>query len=308
MFRELQGEHILILAGDHMYRMDYRQLLLDHTQQGADITIGALPCSQEDIAGFGALRLDDIGRVVEFREKPATPREQEGMAVPSAMLKLRGMTADRPFLASMGIYMFRKDCLDEALDNNLVDFGRDIIPAALSRYRVHAHFFDGYWRDIGTIRSFFQAHMDLVKPEPPFTFHDPSWVFYTRPRYLPGARLHNCCFDRVLLADGTRVQDSDIKEGVLGLRTNITGARLRRALIMGRDTHYPSGPPGCPPVGIGEGTEIRDAIIDKNARIGKNVRILNEKGVQEADGDAWAIRDGIVVVPKNSVIPNGTVI
>jgi glucose-1-phosphate adenylyltransferase len=208
----------------------------------------------------------------------------------------------------MGIYLFKKSALLEALDNDLVDFGRDVIPGALDRFRVQAHFFRGYWRDIGTIGTFFAAHMDLVAKDPQFTFHDPEWRIYTRPRYLPGARLHSCRFDRVLLADGTRIEDSQVEQSVVGLRSSVRGATVRRSLLMGVDSHYPEAPAGAPSVGIGPGTVIENAIIDKNPRIGRDVRIVNVNGLEEADGDDWTIRDGIVVIPKNAVIPDGTVI
>jgi glucose-1-phosphate adenylyltransferase len=173
--------------------------------------------------------------------------------------------------------------------------------------RIQAHFFKGYWRDIGTIRAFFEAHMDLVKPDPDFTFHDRDWPMYTRPRYLPGARLSSCHFNRVLLGEGSRVWDSNVEDAVIGLRSEIRSSTIRRTLIMGVDGAYPEIP-GAPPVGIGDGSEIHNAIIDKNARIGRGVRIVNADGVQHADGDGWTIREGIVVVPKNSAIPDGTVI
>jgi glucose-1-phosphate adenylyltransferase len=208
----------------------------------------------------------------------------------------------------MGIYIFRKKALIESLDNKLVDFGGDIIPAEVSNRRVQAHFFKGYWRDIGTIGAFFEAHMDLVQEEPQFTFHDQAWPIYTRPRYLPGARLHRCRFDHALLSDGSRVEDSEIENAIVGLRSSIRNSKVHHALIMGIDSHYPAAKPGEPEPGIGEGCEISNAIIDKNARIGRDVRICNQAGVDEADGDGWAIRDGIVVVAKNAVVPDGTVI
>jgi glucose-1-phosphate adenylyltransferase len=308
IFAQLPGEHVLILAGDHMYRMDYRQLLHDHIQNEADITIAVKPCSGEEIAGFGAVRVDDSGRIVEFREKPSTAEERAGMEVAPSLLESRGVPSELPYLASMGIYIFRKEALVEALENKLADFGVDIIPAEVSRRRVQAHFFKGYWRDIGTIGAFFEAHMELVQEKPQFTFHDQAWPIYTRPRYLPGAMLHRCRFDRALLSDGSRVEDSEIENAVVGLRGTVRKSTVRRALIMGIDAHYPAPELGEPPPGIGEGCEITNAIIDKNARIGRNVRICNEAGVEEADGDGWAIRDGIVVVAKNAVIPDGTVI
>jgi len=308
VFRQLRGDHVLILSGDHMYRMDYRQLLHDHVENGADITIAVKPCSEEEIAGFGAAMVDESGRIVEFREKPSTADERAGMEVAPSLLEAKGVAADLPYIASMGVYIFRKEALVEALDNDLVDFGGDIIPAEISRRRVQAHFFKGYWRDIGTIRAFFDAHMDLVQTKPPFTFHDREWPIYTRPRYLPGARLHSCHFDHVLLGDGSRVEDSEAEDSVIGLRAVINRSKIRRTLIMGVDAYYPDPKPGEPPVGVGDGCEISNAIIDKNARIGRNVRICNESGVEEADGDGWAIRDGIVVVEKNGVVPDDTVI
>ena len=308
VFQQLRGDHVLILSGDHMYRMDYRQLLHDHVENRADITIAVKPCSEEEIAGFGAAMVDESGRIVEFREKPSSPDERAGMDVAPSLLEAEGIPSDLPYIASMGVYIFRKEALVEALDNDLVDFGGDIIPAEISRRRVQAHFFKGYWRDIGTIRAFFDAHMDLVQPNPPFTFHDRDWPIYTRPRYLPGARLHGCHFGHVLLGDGSRVEDSEAHDSVIGLRAVINRSSIHRTLIMGVDSHYPAPKPGEPPVGVGEGCSISNAIIDKNARIGRGVRICNEQGVQEADGDGWAIRDGIVVVEKNGVVPDGTVI
>ncbi len=307
IFAELPGDYVLILAGDHMYRMDYRQLLRDHVENDADITVAVKPCSEQEVAEFGAARVGDEGRIVEFREKPADAASRAGMEVTPALLEQKGVRSDLPYLASMGIYMFNKKALLEVLDSELVDFGRDIIPSAVLDRRIQAHFFKGYWRDIGTIRAFFEAHMDLVKPDPSFTFHDRDWPMYTRPRYLPGARLSNCCFNRVLLGEGSRVRDSQVEDAVIGLRSEIKSATIRRTLIMGVDGGYPDVP-GAPPVGIGEGTEINNAIIDKNARIGRGVRILNSEGIQDAEGTGWAIREGIVVVPKNSSIPDGTVI
>ncbi len=308
VFDQVRGEFVLILAGDHLYRMDYRDLLADLMLHDADVAIGVMPCSAEQIAAFGAARVDDDGRVLEFREKPKTAEARAGMEVASELLEEKGVRADQPYLASMGIYLFRKQALLEALDNDLVDFGGEVIPAEVGRRRIQAHFFKGYWRDIGTTQAFFDAHMDLVQFNPPFSFHDDNWPIYTRPRHLPGARLDGCCFERVLLGDGSRVVDSKVEDSVIGLRANISGADLSRTLVMGVDGYYPEAPAGAPPVGIGQGSVIRKAIIDKNARIGRNVRIVNESGVAEGNGDGWAIRDGIVVVPKNGVIPDGTVI
>ena len=305
-FSQIRGEFVLILAGDHLYRMDYRDLLADLMLHDADVAIGVMPCSEAEIADFGAARVDEDGRILEFREKPKTAEDRAGMEVSPELLEEKGVRADQPYLASMGIYLFRKQALLEALDNDLVDFGGDVIPAEVGRRRVQAHFFKGYWRDIGTTRAFFDAHMDLVKFNPPFSFHDRDWPIYTRPRHLPGARLDGCCFTRVLLGDGSRVVDSTVEDSVIGLRANINGATLKRTLVMGVDNFYPKASADAPPVGIGEGSIITNAIIDKNARIGRGVKIINSAGLQEAEGDGWVIRDGIVVVPKNSIIPDGT--
>jgi len=304
----LEGDLVLILAGDHMYRMDYRNMLRDHLEADADVSLSLLPCSESEIAGFGSVRVNEKGEVLEFREKPKTADAREGMTVAPELLAARGVDAGRPYLASMGIYLFKKQVLVDCLDNDLIDFGNDVIPAAVGKYRVQAHLFDGYWRDIGTIRAFYDAHMDMLGPEPPFDWYDLDWPFYTHPRYLPGSRLRGCRFNDTLLAGGATITESTLEQSVIGIRTTMNKATVRRTLIMGSEDDPPPSPAGVPPVGIGEGSLIQDAIIDLNARIGRNVRIVNKEGVTEAEGDSWVIRDGIVVVPKNAVIPDGTTI
>jgi glucose-1-phosphate adenylyltransferase len=301
------GDLVLILSGDHMYRMDYRALLREHLAKQADVTIAVLPCNTQDIAGFGAVRVDPSGRVTEFREKPATDEARAGMEVDPALLARFGVRSGGPYLASMGIYLFSKQVLDRVLDRGH-DFGRHILPSLVGEGRLQAMVFDGYWRDIGTIGAFYDAHMDLVAPDPPFDFYDPDWTFYTRPRFLPGTTLHGGSFDQALIADGGRIEHSTIERSVIGIRSRIRHATIRGSLLMGIDVDPPDVPPGSPPLGIGEGTVIERAIVDKNARIGRNVRLVNTKGLEEADGDGWAIRDGIVVVVKNAVIPDGTAI
>jgi glucose-1-phosphate adenylyltransferase len=306
---ETRGDLVLILAGDHMYRMDYRQLLHQHLEQAADVTLAVLPCTTEEIAGFGAVRLDEDGRVVEFREKPADEAARAGMEAAPLLADRWRMSSDRPYLASMGIYLFRKSVLVEALAGTETDFGHDVIPACVQADRnVRAFHFDGYWRDIGTIRAFYDAHMDLVRPSPPFTFNDPDWPFYTHPRYLPGSRLNGVRLIRSIVAEGAVIVDSMIEDSIIGVRTAMRQATVRRSLIMGADPYSPDAPQGSPALGIGEGTLIQDAIVDKNARIGRNVRILNKRGVDQADGPGWMIRDGIPCVLKNAVIPDDTTI
>ncbi len=308
VFMEALGDLVFVLSGDHMYRMDYRAMLRDHMRSGADITLAVLPCSEAEIGGFGAVRVDESGQIREFREKPKTAEARDGIEVSTEQLEQRGLGVDRPYLASMGIYLFRKEVLARCLDNELADFGHDVIPAAVDEFKVQAHFFDGYWRDIGTIRSFYEAHMDLVRPDPPFRFDDPDWPFFTHPRYLPGSMLNGVRCNRTILADGTEIHDSTVEDSIVGMRTALRSATIRRSLIMGVDPYPPAGPPGAPPIGIGEGSLIQDAIVDKNARIGKNVRIVNKGEVTEAVGDGWVIRDGVAVVAKGAVLPDGTTI
>ncbi len=304
----LRGDLVLILSGDHLYRMDYRQMLRDHEEHAADITLAVLPCSADELGGFGAARVDAAGRVVEFREKPKTAEARAGMQAAPELLEARGIPADRPFLASMGIYLFSKRALLEYLDNSFSDFGHHVLPHAVTRCHVQAHFFGGYWRDIGTIRSFFDAHMDLVRPDAPFDFHARDWPIFTHARFLPGARLTDCRFHRTVLAGGGIVSECDVENSVIGVRTVMRQSKVKRTLIMGADPILDDDPPGSPPIGIGRGCVIENAILDKNVRIGCNVRILNEAGVEEGDGPGYVIRDGIVVVPKNTVLPDGTVI
>ena len=306
--RGLRGDLVLILSGDHLYRMDYGFMLRDHLEADADLTIGTLPCTEKEIADFGAVRVDDTGRIVEFREKPKDAEAREGMHASGDLLQSRGLGADRPYLASMGIYLFRKEVLVESLENSLIDFGNDVIPSLVGRRKVQAHFFDGYWRDIGTIGSFYEAHMDMVRPDPQFDFYDPTWPFFTHPRYLPGSRLAGCRFNNSILAGGAIILESSVEESIIGIRTVMNKATVRRSLIMGAEENPPEGPVGAPPVGVGEGSLIRNAIVDLNVRIGRNVRIVNKDKLKEAEGPNWVIRDGIVVIPKDAVIPDGTTI
>ncbi len=306
---ESRGDLVLILSGDHMYRLDYRRLLGEHLRAGADLTVAALPCAESEIGDFGAIRVDPDGRIVEFREKPKDAPSREGMRADAGLLARFGVGADRPYLASMGIYLFGKAYLRECLESSRRhDFGRDVLPHAAASGRVQSFLFEGYWRDIGTIRAFYDAHMDLVKADPPFHFNDPEWPFYTHPRYLPGSRLNAVRINRSIVSEGTTLEECTIEDSIVGVRATMTRATVRRSLVMGADPYPPAAPPGAPPLGIGEGSLIQNAIIDKNARIGRNVVITNKSGAVEADGDGWAIREGIVVVTKNAVIPDGTAI
>jgi glucose-1-phosphate adenylyltransferase len=291
-----------------MYRMDYRTMAREHLESDADLTLAVMPCSEGEVASFGCVRVDEDGRILEFREKPKDAAARAGMEVPPQLLARLGMNAGKPFLASMGIYLFWKPILRDCLGSDFRDFGQDVIPETVRRLKVRAHFFHGYWRDIGTIRSFYDAHMDLVRPDAPFDFYDSEWAFYTHPRFLPGARLNACRFNRCILADGSSLDECTAEDSIIGVRATVRRATLRRCLVMGADADAPDGPPGAPPIGIGEGSLIQDAIVDKNARIGRGVRLVNKEGTREAEGDGWVIREGIIVVPKNAVVPDATTV
>ncbi len=302
---DLGAEQTLILSGDHLYRMDYRAMVARHLASGADVTVAVLPCSEAEIADFGAARVDAAGRVVEFREKPATAAARAGMQAPDSLRAAFGLSPERPYLASMGIYLIRSASLPRLLTPDRTDFGRHVLPAAVAEGAVAAHVFSGYWRDIGTIRAFYDAHMDLVSERPPFDFYDPEWMVYTHPRYLPGSRLDEVRMARCVIADGVTLERSTLAQSIVGVRAVVRGATVTRSLVMGADDDYPEVP-GAPPAGIGEGSVVTDAIIDKNARIGRNVRISGGPGRPDAEGRGWVLRDGIAVVEKNAVLPDGT--
>jgi glucose-1-phosphate adenylyltransferase len=309
LFTEARGDLVLILSGDHMYRMDYREMLRAHVDAEADITLSLLPCSEMEIGEFGAVRVNDAGAVLEFREKPGTEEAREGMKVARKLLEERGVPHDRPYLASMGIYIFNKRVLNELLSSPLDDFGQNVIPAAVENgLKVHSHFFTGYWRDIGTIRAFFDAHMDMVGEDPPFSFNDTSWPFFTHPRFPPGAKIHDVRIDHSILSDGAEIESCSIEGSVVGLRSVMKKVRVKESLLMGADPYPADAPDGAPPLGIGEGSVIERAIIDKNARIGQNVRIIGSDDREDSEGDGWAVREGIVIVQKNAVIPDNSVL
>ena len=299
---------VLILAGDHLYRMDYSQFVRFHRESRADVTIAVLPVSAEDASRYGILKTNEEGRIVAFREKPQGPEELEG-------LESRHRD-ERPYLASMGVYVFRMDVLARLLEENSGDdFGGHIIPAAIESVRVYAFPFDGYWEDIGTISAFYEANLALTQPDPPFDFYDPHRPIYTRSRFLPPSRIDGCRLERIVVPEGCRLYDADLEECIIGLRSVVRpGARLRRVVMMGADFYEDEAEKaenrrlGRPHVGIGQGAHIERAIIDKNARIGQGVIIRSHEGEPDQEEENYVIRDGIVVVPKNAIIPDGTTI
>jgi len=310
---------LLILSGDHLYRMDYRDFLNRHYESGADVTVSVIPCEERPASEFGLLKTNEDGRIVEFKEKPKGD-ELLAMRVDTTKLGLDESEAQRrPYLASMGIYVFKYDQLERLLaeDHQWVDFGREIIPAAINTGHVEAFLFDGYWEDIGTIGAFYRANLDLTAKIPKFNLFDAEAPVYTRARYLPPSKVEDTEIDDSILSDGCIINGAKIKNCVVGLRSRISkGVHIDSSYIMGADYYQTfedmriDQVGGMPRVGIGEGSVIKHAIIDKNARVGVNTRLLNEAGVTEADGagGCYFIRDGIIIVPKNAVIQDGTVI
>jgi glucose-1-phosphate adenylyltransferase len=316
--QDYSDETILVLSGDHLYRMDYSKFVQKHHDTNADLTISVTAARAEDASGFGLLKTHETGKVVEFSEKP-TGEELEKMRVDTTTLGLSPEEAQRrPYLASMGIYVFRKDVLGDLLLNQMpaaVDFGKEIIPQALSRYNVQAYLFDGYWEDIGTISAFYRANLDMTLPLPPFNAFDAEAPMYTRPRYLPGSKVLDCQIQNSIITEGCILNGATIKHSVIGIRSRVEhGSQLEGVLMMGADyyqtleTMQSDINAGLPRVGVGHNCVIRKAIIDKNARIGSGVRILNEANRLQHDGDGYFIRDGIVIVPKNGILTDGTVI
>ena len=299
-----QASDVLVLAGDHLYRMDYAPLAEYHWAHEADVTVAVTPVSPLNAHRFGILKMEPAGRITDFIEKPQERDVLAGFASRD--------DAERPFLGSMGIYLFKTSVLVDLLNSDLDDFGRDVLPASIRTNRVFGYGFDGYWEDIGTMRTFYDANLGLTKPNPPFSFHDPIRPVYTHPRFLPGSRIYDVQLDNVLLADGCIVEGAEIHSSIIGVRSVIgEDVLIRETVIMGADYYEEElrgVPGGLPPMGIGRGTRICGAIIDKNARIGPNVRIECFPRGTDLDEDQWTVRDGIVVVPKNSVIPAGTVI
>ena len=315
--RDWRIKKLLILSGDHLYRMDYRKFIERHDSTNADVTISVLPARAEDAEGFGLLKTDAEGRIVEFREKPKG-EALEGMRVDTTQFGLSPEeAAKRPYLASMGIYVFDYEKLQELLakDAKAMDFGGEIIPAAIANYNVQAHSFDDYWEDIGTIRAFFDANLDLASPLPKFNFFNAEAPIYTRSRHLPPSKLHGCDIDNSMVAEGCILNGVYARNSIIGLRSRVDpGVKIENSILMGSDLFQnleemkSDLAAGIPNIGIGSGTLIRRAIIDKNVRIGRNVKLLNLGNVQEHDDSngCYFILDGIIIVPKNSVVPDGT--
>jgi glucose-1-phosphate adenylyltransferase len=309
-FLEQPWQWFLILSGDQLYQMDFEVLMADHLASGADLTIATLPVERQAAEGFGIMQTDATRRITRFVEKPTEPAVLDSLRIPGPLLSELGLdTSSERYQASMGIYLFNREALVQCLENDFEDFGKNVIPAAIKDRRVQAHIFQGYWEDIGTIRSFFEANLALAEIEPPFSFYRPESTVYSRPRFLPASKINGATMQRAVVSDGCIITDASLERCVIGIRSIIeSGAVLRNVVMMGADFYETeSAPPsGAPPVGIGRNTTINDAIVDKNARIGERVVISPEGKPSEYDGENFYIRDGIIIIPKKSVIPDGS--
>ncbi len=308
--RAADPEDVIILSGDHLYRMDYRPFLDFHRESGADVTLAVLPVSEQDAPRFGILEADKDNRIIDFFEKP---KDKDVLA----RLRQSG-TGEKPFLGSMGVYIFKAGVLEKALeDNDHIDFGKHIIPRLINSHQIYAYPFEGYWEDIGTIRSFFDANIGLTKANPEFSFTaSADTPIYTRPRFLPSSRLiGNCRLEEVILSEGCEVEEADLTSCVIGNRSRIGhNSQLINCIMMGADYYEReedmqiNSDNGLPNVGVGKNCRLENVIIDKQVRIGDNVVVRNLPDREDTETDMYTVRDGVVILPKGMVVPSGTVI
>ena len=309
-------DYMLILSGDQLYRMDLRALVAQHVYSGSEVTVATIPVIRSDVPGFGIMQIDESHRIVRFVEKPKDPAVQDELRLGRDWYPRLKIQDERElFLASMGIYVFNRDSLVRLLDNDLHDFGKDIIPMAIKKQRVHAYVYQGAWEDIGTIRAFFDANLDLTSSKPRFDFFDMNSPIFTRARFLPASKINGGRIENSLISDGCIINRATIRETVLGLRSIVgEGTELTRTVMMGSDFYESHASilkyeaEGKPRIGIGRNTRIENAIIDKNARIGDDCVISPSGKTGDVDHPLYFVRDGIVVIPKNGVVPSGTTI
>lgn len=313
-FLRYDADYYLILAGDHLYRMDYSEMIEAHIDRRADITIAAQPCDAEDATQMGIFRFDREGQIVAFEEKPSAARlEAIGQSSPKGSLSA-GPALEKPFVASMGVYVFSREVLMDLLStSNATDFGREVIPSSLDKYKVNAFMFRGYWADVGTVQSFYDANLMLARPGSPFRFYDPHRPIFTHARFLPGSRLVDAKVHDAVVCEGCYLGPCAVEDSVIGIRTHIqAGTSVRRSIILGAD-YYESDDVApargdAPRLGIGCDVVLDRVIVDKNARIGSSAKLTNAAGLEHADGDGYYIRNGIIIVPKDGIIMPGTVV
>jgi glucose-1-phosphate adenylyltransferase len=306
-FMRHEANYYLILAGDHLYRMDYGRLLDAHVDEDADITVAALPVSAHEAPGMGIFRFDREGAIAGFEEKPNAERltEIESSTPATGLFHSQHFETQKPFIASMGIYVFSRNVLLDLLQKtDATDFGREIIPRALTTHRVRAYLHDGYWADVGTIESFYDANIMLTEPNAPFKFYDARRPIYTHERFLPPSHMRSCTIRESIVADGCLLEECSIEHSVIGIRTQISkGTRITRSVLLGADVYESEA---AARLGIGRDAVLDRVIVDKNASIGDSAHLVNEAGVDDADGNGYFIRNGIIIVPKGSHVPPGT--
>jgi glucose-1-phosphate adenylyltransferase len=302
-FAGYDADYYLILAGDHLYRMDFGELVEAHIESRADITIAAQPVDPADATQMGIFRFDSLGHINAFEEKPSAARlaEMKSSAPPGA---IGGLSPDKPFVASMGIYVFSREVLLDTLERPGIDFGKEIIPAALGSVNVHAYLYRGYWADVGTIAAFYNANIQLTQRGAPFNFFHPHRPIYTHQRFLPATRIHQARIERSIVSEGCYLDPCEVTDSVVGIRTRVgRGVRITRSVLLGADVYQDEDDRADDvPIGIGPNVVLDRVIVDKNARIADGVRLVNESNAMEQDGDGWHIRDGIIVVPKGAVV------
>jgi glucose-1-phosphate adenylyltransferase len=310
-------DYVLILSGDQLYRMDYRHIIAQHVDTQAELTVATIPVRKSEASQLGIMQIDRDHRIVNFVEKPADPDVQDSLKLEPPMVERLGLTdsGEALLLASMGIYVFNRDVLIDLLDNDFADFGKHIIPDAIPVRKVYSYVFEGYWEDVGTIRAFFEANLDLTSDLPRFNFFDMTAPIFTGPLWLPASKINGARIDHAIVADGCILSHTDVSQSVIGIRSLIDpGSRVHRAIVLGSDFYESHASiqqheaVGQPRMGIGRNTRIENAIIDKNARIGNDVVITPAGKPDHLDHDMYYIRDGIVIIPKNGVVPHGTVI
>lgn len=299
---------VLILSGDHLYRMDYREILKFHEESNADVTISTVPVSKKQVRHFGIMQIRANGHVTAFREKPSPEENIQSFVMPETLKNQFNVKSKHQelFLASMGIYVFKAKVLKDLLVGREADFGKEVIPKAIEKYNSYGFVFSGYWRDIGTIEGFYEANIDLTSTTPHFSFADPQGVIFTRARFLPPTNILSTKMNNTLISDGCVIEESDISDSIIGVRAVIRkGSVIKSTVVMGND-YYEAEKAKSPSLGIGRNCRIENAILDKNVRIGNNVTITNADKTQELDGENYHIRDGIVIIPKDVHIPDGT--
>ena len=309
-------EYMLILSGDQLYRMDFREIIASHMEREAELTVATIPVGRELAPSFGIMQNDEQGRISRFVEKPGTRELLDSLRLPAGQLAEHDLEPDSDhYLASMGIYLFNRQTLTELLENEMTDFGKHIIPCSIETHAVYSSVYQGYWEDIGTIRAFFEANLDMTAALPQFDFFEMETPVYTRPRFLPASKINGAAIDQAIISDGCVIDRSRISQSLIGVRCLIaSGCRVHRSILLGSNNYETeaskaaSDRDGIPRIGVGANTRIENTIVDKNARIGADCVITPEDKPQHLDGENYFIRDGIVIIPKNAVIPDGTVI